>query len=245
MKAAIAAAFMLVVALSGCAHGPEINNQRAAEANAALGISYLRKGELDAALDKLQRALSYDSRNVQAHWGLALVYGRLDEPERAGQHYRRALEGSNNPLILNSYGAFLCEQGRTEDAIRYFQRALASPSYTHPEYALTNAGICLRRAGDSARAGEFLSRALDQDPEYGPALAAMARLRYAEASHFNARAFFQRLDAVGQLQDNLLLLAARNELALGDRAQAHAYMKRYNQSHPQSRWTLDNLSSND
>lgn len=247
MRFATNAALVLTLslALGACVHGPDIDAGRAADANATLGISYLRKGELDVALDKLQRALSYDEDNARAHWGLALVYAQLDEPGPAGKHYRQALETSSNPLILNSYGAFLCGQGQMEAAIGYFKRALASPRYTHPEYALTNAGICLRRAGQNERAADWLTRALRQSPEYAPALAAMARLRYADAKHFNARAFFQRLDAVGRLKDTILLLAARNELALGDRTQAYQYMQRYNQSHPGSRWTLKNLNPND
>lgn len=241
----LAGVLVLAVLLAGCVNTPAVNNERAADANAALGMSYLRKGKIELALQKFQRALSYDQDHVQAHWGLALVYARLDEPERATSHFEHALDASTNPAILNSYAAFLCEQGRTDKAIEYFKRAVASPRYTHPEYALTNAGICLRRAGDFARAADFLKRALEQVPEYAPALAAMARLYYAQAEHFNARAYFQRLKTVGQLKDQLLLLAARNALALGNRAQAYMYLQRYNQSHPHGHWTLESLNPDD
>lgn len=241
----LAVVLFLATMLGACVHGSAVNSGRAADANAALGISYLRKGELKPALKKLHRALSYDPDHVKANWGLALAFARLNEPHKAAMHFERALDGSNNPRIRNSYGAFLCGQGHVDKAIEYFQRAVASPRYTRPEYALANAGICLRRAGQVDRAARFLQRALKKDPDYAPALAAMARLQYARADHFNARAYFQRLDAVEQLKGRLLLLAARNELALGERAQAYRYMQRYNQAHPNAHWTLESLSTDD
>lgn len=240
---------MLVLALTvpmlGCVSTPQIDAERAADANAALGISYLRKGQPRKALNKLKDALSYNEDHVRANWGMALVYSNLDSPDKARSHYERALEHSDSPAIMNSYGAFLCAHGRPEPAVAYFERAVSVPTYANPAYALANAGICLRRRGQTDRAVSFLKRALKQKPSYAPALSAMARLKYANAEYFGARAYFQRLDAAKALKDEILLLAVRNELALDNQRQAHQYLYRYKAAHPQTSWTLDSLNSDE
>lgn len=244
---AIRAGFLLLtmLAVSACVTtgGGDVDAARAADANAALGISYLRDGHYQLAAEKFRQALSYQQDHANAHWGLALVYKHWGEPDRAQAHFLRALDAAPRPEIQNSYGVFLCEQGRTEQAVEYFQRAASHPGYTGAASALANAGICLRRAGQRRRAAEFLQRALAREPENKAALAAMARLRYGSGRHFNARAFFQRLDAVQGLNGRLLLLAARNELALGHREQARRYLSRYNQAHRETQWTLDELAN--
>lgn len=244
-SASLVLALLVSLTLGACASGPaaDIDDARAADANATLGINYLREGNNELALEKLQRALSFQDDHVKAHWGLALVHERLDQAEKAEDHFERALSGSSNPGILNSYGAFLCDQGRTDAAIEHFEQAADDPRYTNAASALTNAGICLRRAGRRQAAANFLKRALEKKSEYSPALAAMARLRYAGGEHLNARAFFQRHDAVEPLTGKLLLLAVRNELALGDRTAAGRYLKRYNEAHREAEWTLDELAS--
>lgn len=237
-------ALVLCLALGACAGGPDepLDEQRAADANAALGIDYMRKGNYERALSRLRRALSYDDRHVDANWALALTYGRLQEYDKADVHFRRALDGSPSAPILNSYGAFLCERGRIDDAVRYFRRAADNPRYASPADALANAGLCLTRAGRDSEGEDYFRRALEKDPEHASALERLARLEFAHGDHLRARAFLQRRAAVGPLDGELLLLAARNELALGDRREAALYLRRYNAAESRN-MTLDQLAN--
>lgn len=234
----------LGLAGAGCATGPnaDADAAQAADANADLGIDYLRKSRNEQALDKLKRALSFEPDHVRANWGLGIVYARLESFDRADTHFQRALASTDSPAILNSYGAFLCERGRVDEAISRFDRAAEHPEYTTPAVALGNAGICLVQAGRDGDAEAFLRRALDADPAYGPALAQMARIMFRRGDHMTARAFVQRREDTAELPAELLLLAARNELALGERGAAQRYLRRYNEAAPDDERTMDQLT---
>lgn len=238
-----------VFALAACAGGPEPvpDPDRAAAANAELGVRYLRDGNEAEAVKRLEKALEYDSRHVDAHWALGIAYDRLNEPEAADRHYRRAIDIQDRPEILNSYGVFLCRRERVEDALDYFERAVDDPGYPGPADALANAGLCLDRVGQPDRAERYFRRALARNERHRPSLAGLAEQRLEEGDALHARGFFQRLQAASgpdrPLTDDWLLLGARIETVLGDREAAAAYLQRYNERNPGDQRTLDDLES--
>lgn len=236
-----------VLVAAGCAGGPEPvpNPGRAAAANTGLGVDLLRDGKEAQAIKQLEKALEYDPRHVEAHWALGIAHDRLNEPEAADRHYRRAIDIQDRPEILNSYGVFLCREGRTGEALNYFERAAEDPRYPGPADALANAGRCLARVGETDRADRYFRRALARDERHRPSLAALARQSLERDDALRARGFFQRLEATASpqtpLADEWLLLGARIEAALGDRTAASAYLQRYNERNPEERRTLDEL----
>lgn len=236
-----------VLVVTGCAGGPDSDPKEVAEANADLGIEYLRNGDVARAIETLEKALRHDSRHVDAHWALAIAYARANEPGEADDHYRRAVDLQGRPEILNSYGVFLCQQGRIDEAVDYFQRVAEDPQYPGRADALANAGLCLARAGEQARAEQYFRRALERNAKHRPTLAALARQSLEQGDNLRARGFFQRLEATESpetpLADEWLLLGARIEAALGDRETAEAYLERYNDRNPGDRRTLDQLDN--
>lgn len=237
----------LALLLAGCAGGPgaDVDSQEVAEANADLGIEYLRNGDEPRAIRTLEKALRHDSGHVDAHWALAIAYARQDQPDAADRHYRRALDQKPRPEIRNSYGVFLCQQGRAREAVEHFQRVADDPKYPGPADALANAGQCLARAGEDEDAERYFRRALERNPQHRPTLAALARRNLEAGESLRARGFFQRLEATESpetpLDDEWLLLGARIEAARGDREAATAYLERYNERNPDDRRTLDQL----
>lgn len=231
--------------LAGCAGGPAPNPERAAAANADLGIEYLRDGKETEAIERLEKALEYDSRNIDARWALAIAYSRLNENREADRHYRRAIDARDRPDIRNSYAVFLCRQGRVEDALSNFEQAASDPRYPEPAAVLTNAGLCLDRAGERDRAENYFRRALALDERHRPTLAALARHRLEGGDALNARGLFQRLEAATTAQtplaDDWLLLGARIELALENETAAAEYLQRYNERNPEDPRTLEGL----
>lgn len=230
--------------VSGCAVTPQeqqIDKQAAARANARLGLDYLAKGRVEQALDRLQRALRYDSSNVLANWGLALVYQRLDQPEKARRYYNNILDGHARPAIVNTYAVLLCQQGRTEKAVEYFKRAANDHRNDSPAVALANAGLCLERAGMHETARDYYRKALSINENQPTALTQMAQIQYRQGQYLSARAFIERADAVVDLNPRLLLLAARVELALGERDAARRYLRRHNQRKPSAALTFQQL----
>ena len=218
-----------------------VDGSRAAEANANLGADFLRKNDNEQALSRFQRALDYDSDNLSANWGMAIVNDRLGETDDARRYYRKTLDLQPGPAIYNSYGVFLCRQGEVEPALKYFKRAADNPRYAGHADALANAGLCLHRAGQPDAAERYYRDALAVDDSQMTALADMARLKYEQGDYLRARAFLERADSVNTLDAEQLLLGARIELALDDRAAAGAYLERHNASAPSASLSLSQL----
>jgi type IV pilus assembly protein PilF len=234
----------MLIALAGCAVGPPstvkkedaaTQRQDAARVHTELGQKYLQQGKLEAALEKLDKALEFDPEYVDAHTVIAVLYEAINDPAKAGEHYRRAVElkpkGGNE---LNNYGWFLCRQGHYDEAQGYFDRAIADPFYKTPGIALSNSGTCLLKAGKRDEAEKKLRLALEQRPNDSEALLQLASALYQKGEYFKARAFMQRFESLGQPRADALMLGRNIELKLGNGNAARDYTHRLLQAFPDS-----------
>jgi type IV pilus assembly protein PilF len=186
-----------LVALSACANSGSMNQRASADeaavANMNLGAGYLRQGNTELAIERLQRALSQDPRLVDAHSTIAVAYDQIGKLEEAETHYRRAAQlDPDNGGAANAYAVFLCRQSRYTEAEPFFRRAADNATYTTPEVALTNAGVCARDSGQLDAAAENFRLALTRNPSYPDALLNMMELSYQSGNYLQARAFVQR-----------------------------------------------------
>jgi type IV pilus assembly protein PilF len=207
----------------------------AARVNTELGQKYMQQGKLEFALDKLNKALGYDSSYADAHTVIAVLYERIGDMKQAEEHYRRAAQiKSKGGNELNNYGAFLCKLGRYDEAAGYFERAMSDPFYSTPEVALTNAGTCMVKAGKRDAGEQALRAALDRAPNNSEALFQLASVLYEKGEYFKARAFMQRFEALGTVRPESLMLGRNIELRLGNGGAASDYTRRLLQSFPES-----------
>lgn len=233
---------VLVLLLAACSTSGSIKKESAAtqredaaRINTDLGQQYLRQGKLEMAMEKLQRALSYDPGYADAHTVIAVLYERIGDEAQAEKHYRRAAElQPRNGAALNNYGTFLCKLGRYEEAGKYFQRALADPFYKTPAVALTNAGTCQLNAGQPDAAEASLRLALQRDPQNGEALLQLAQVSYVKGDWFSARGFIQRFEAVAQPRPGALMLGRNIELKLGNAKGVSEYTRKLLRDFPDS-----------
>ncbi|MFK8015926.1 MAG: type IV pilus biogenesis/stability protein PilW [Gammaproteobacteria bacterium] len=232
---------LLSVALAGCVteggqEKPKPSAKEASSANLNLGAAYLRQGDIESAVSKLQKAVDLDDRNTQAHATLALAYERMGLDKEADTHYQRAVRNSKNDAVIeNMYGAYLCRNERFTEAQPYLLRAARNPRYRTPEAAYVNAGICAVRDQRLEEAEEFFRSALRIKPRHGDALWQMASLSYERDRDLQARAFIERLQAVTKLPSNVLLLAHRVESRLGNGKAATEYAQELMNNFPESR----------
>ncbi len=211
---------------------------RLAEVHTQLGIGYLREGKLEQAYNRLERALDADPNYSTAHNAMGLLQERLKNPRRAEEHYRRAV--SINPAdssAQNNYGGFLCRQERYEEGEARFIKVTENPLYKSPEIAYTNAGLCMRRAGNNEKAERYLRSALQINPKIPQALFAMSELSYENAQHLTARAYLQRYLEVARHTPQSLWLGVRVERELGDKNTASSYALLLKSNYPDSRET--------
>jgi type IV pilus assembly protein PilF len=194
--ASLYAAFAVLAACAGSSGSvsERASDNEAAIANMNLGAGYLRQGNLNLAIERLQRALAQDPRLVLAHSTIALAYDEAGSFPEAEEHFRRATQlDPDDGAAANAYAAFLCNrQNRWADAEPYFRRAAADKNYATPEVAMTNAGICARDAGDLEAAEEYFRTALMRNPRYADALLNMMELSYQKGDGLQTRAFIQR-----------------------------------------------------
>jgi type IV pilus assembly protein PilF len=236
---ALAAATAL---LAGCGTAGSVKSedaatqrQDAARVHTELGQKYLQQGKLELALEKLNKALSFDPDYVDAHTVIAVLYENIGDAAKAEEHYRRAAQlRPKGGSELNNYGAFLCKLGRYDEAQAHFQRAIADPFYRTPAVAMTNSGTCLLKAGRRDDAEKMLRQALELNPNDGEALFQLASVLYEKGEYFKARAFMQRFESASQPRPDALLLGRNIELRLGNGRAAGDYTRKLLQGFPES-----------
>src|SRR6185503_3225457 len=219
---ALAAAALTACVTSGGSVGEPASDNEAAIANMNLGAGYLRQGNMELAIERLQRALAQDPKLVQAHTTIALAYDLIGNLEEAESHFKRATElDSSDGSAANGYAAFLCTHGnRWAEARPYFRRAADDTKYGTPEVALTNAGVCARDAGELEAAEESFRAALMRNPRFADALLNMLELTYQRGEYLQARAFMQRYLDVRPATASVLLMCVNAERALNNAAGA-------------------------
>ncbi len=209
-----------------------------AQLHTQLGISYLTQGKLEQAYDRLKRAIDADPNFSTAHNAMALLQEQLKDPEKAEEHYLRAV--SLNPgdsAAQNNYGRFLCSQERYEESEARFLMVTKNPLYDTPEMAYTNAGVCMKRAGDLDKAEQYLRSALQANPKIPPALFAMSEVSFGKKRFLSARAYLQRYLEVAKHTPQSLWLGVRIERELGDKNTASSYAMLLKSNYPDSRET--------
>lgn len=194
--------------------------------NAKLGLGYLRQGNYDVAQTKLEKALQQDPKLAMAHHYIAELYRQTGSVQLASKHFERAVKlDPDNPLLLNNYGVFLCEQKRYKEADQYFLKIADMPAYKHPDEAYENAGLCALRIPDQALAEVYFRKALKTNPRLQNSLFQMAQLNYGTHEYLEARAFLQRFFSIAGYTPQGLWLGVRIEREMGDIAALTQYTK--------------------
>ena len=232
---------VVVIALSACSSTPDIKPDTnegpdsLAETNLKLGIGYLQQGQRDLALSKLQRAVELDPRLAKAHSALAVLYDQAGQSDLALKHAERAV--SFDPQDASShlnYGAFLCKQNQLTQADAQFQMVFKNPLNVSPEFAYENAGVCVMRVPDPAKAEQYFRNALQLNPRLPISLYQMAVLHYQTERYLPARAYLQRYSEVSQHTPQSLWLGIKVERQLGDKNTASGYALQLKSNFPDS-----------
>lgn len=130
------------------------------------------RGELADAIHLFKRSLE-TFPTAEAYTFLGWTYGMMRRYDEAIEACEAAIEV--DPTLGNPYndiGAYLIEQGRWEEGIPWFQKALAAPRYEAPQFPRFNLGRVYERQGDHRHALDYYSQALAIDPFFREAHAA-------------------------------------------------------------------------
>lgn len=233
MKFLILSLLFFLAACSSTPEKSEKSTRKAAETNTALGRNYMDRGQYEIALEKLKRAVAYDKSYAPAHTLLGVLYETIGKTEDAGKEYKLALHyDPENGSVNNNYGAFLCANGEPESADQYFLTAIEDPFYQTPAIALANAGSCALERNDLDKAETYLRQSLEYDSQLGTALLPLAEIGFRQGSYLKARAFLQRYEAQGVMNEESLSLGYQIETALGDEKSASKYKSELQKLNP-------------
>jgi type IV pilus assembly protein PilF len=236
MRLVFASLVCLVLVLAGCggaankpagepAQSARTNALERAKIHTELGVGYYEAGKLGVALEELNEAIAADKRYAPAWNARALVHMELREDDQAERDFKQALKldpaGSETK---NNYGLFLCQRNRGKEGIRYLLDAVKNPLYSTPDVAYKNAALCSLNIGDKKAAEEFFLRALRLNPNQPQSLYNMADLEYGRDRYAAAKQYMDRyMRVIPAGGPEALLLGARIERRLGDRAAMLAY----------------------
>jgi type IV pilus assembly protein PilF len=219
--------------------GPDqTQNEKASAVNVQLGIGYLQQNDFELANDKLSKALRQDPDSAPAHNAFAILQDRLLQTEKAEYHYKKATTlDPENSQAANNYGAFLCRHGRELESEKYFMQALKNPLYSTPEFAYTNAALCLLQVGEAReteKAKEYLGKAIAAKSDFGPALLSMAQLLFDQGDYAAAKFYLDRFHLVAKPTARSLWLAIRNTLQIDGQGDVTELAQRLGNEFPDS-----------
>lgn len=227
---------IVVLGVSGCSSNKAKPQPiKAANYNAQLGAEYLRKGLLNMANDKLERALEQNYRSADAHHYYALLQQKLKRNELAKKHFLIALDLKKSPELYNNYGSFLCKQKKFRSADRQFDNALSDPLYRTPEFAHANAGICASDAGNYVRAKDHFNKALARNPRFASPIMELAQLYYREGDFSRAQAYLFRYNDITGDTERSLGLCRDIHKKLGETAKAEECVSKLLSKFPHSK----------
>jgi type IV pilus assembly protein PilF len=234
----VAAAVMVAGCVSSGSSFPsdKVSMHQASEYNTQLGVAYLRQGNRDLAMQKLQKAIGQNPDNADAYLGLGLLYDSIGDTNKAEASYREALDKApDNPDVQNNYAVFLCQHGQQKKSERYFLAAAQNALYATPDAAYTNAGVCASQIPDLKTAEQYFRKALEVNPIFPDALYQMAQLSYQQKKYLQARAFIERFNSAStQPRPEVLLLGVLTERALGNLQNAATYARKLRTLFPDS-----------
>ena len=204
--------------------GEDFDQQKAAKSRVSLGLTYLKNGNFSQAKFNLDKALEFAPRSADAHYAMAYYYQAVDEIIAAEKSYQTAMElAPNNPDITNSYGAFMCGQGKYAQAKSYFLKAVNSNNYISSAETYENLALCSQSQGYQSEATEYLRSAVNHQPGRSRSLFLLTQSLVKEQRWLEAKDVLKKYEKVAQISADSLLLSSQIESALGNIASAQSY----------------------
>jgi Flp pilus assembly protein TadD len=133
-----------------------------AEIYSDLGFTMARLGKAEEARADYEKALELDPNCASAHFNLAVTFVQTGNFGEAESHYRQALPGRPTAETHNGLGYVLARQGRTDEAIAEFRKAIDVDAKFTPAY--NNLGDALATQGKFEEAEQSYRRSLAEKP---------------------------------------------------------------------------------
>jgi type IV pilus assembly protein PilF len=212
---------------NGAATPGQVNAVSAAGYNLQLGYAYMEQGNLSQAQKKLDKAQLENPADAHIRSAQGVLQERLGNDKLAESEYKTAISmAPKDPEVVNAYAVYLCHKGRTDAGVKYFDEAANNGLYSTPWAALTNAGVCLHRAGRDTEAQQRFERAITLQPSYGEAVLELSSLKLAQKDPAAAYRYVDGFLTTHTATPEILFNGWMAARALNDATNGERYAKR-------------------
>tara|TARA_B100000579_G_C22823132_1_gene851654 strand:- start:69 stop:830 length:762 start_codon:yes stop_codon:yes gene_type:complete len=187
--------FLPALFIMGCVNKSTENRQqdlkKVSALNTELGFRYMQEQEYDLANKKIEKALTANPKNPEAHNAMGLLKNVLGKPKAAESSFARAAELSDNgPAISNNYGQFLCQRGRHKEGIKHLNLAAINPLNGDRSVPHLNLGKCYKELTNYKKAEFHLKKSLSFSPKNKNALIELANIMLIQGQFAAATSYF-------------------------------------------------------
>ncbi len=216
------------------------NTAQRADVHAQLAARYMSQDNLTVSLNELNKALAIKPDHSRSNYVMAVLQTRMKNFDEADKYYKRALKfDPQNSEAAHDFGTFLCERGKSGQAMQYFKQALANPLYTGAMLTNLRAGECLiTRGNDPSGAGDYFKAVLEANPTIPLALFYMAEIKFGRGEFLSARGYIERFFSASEETPQSLLLASKIETGLNAQDVAQDYARRLKAKFPTSEQSI-------
>lgn len=195
----------------------ESPQRRRARLRLELSAAYLQDGQPQVALDEVKQAIAIDPAFSDAFNLRGLVYLRLNNAVLAADSFERALLlNPRDATVAHNLALLRCQQGRFEEAQRYFSQALVAADHASQPRNWVAQALCQANAGRPLAAEASLVHALGLDVADPTAAFHLARLLFERGEPQAARLQMLKLSGASAPNAASLWLGIRIERQLNN-----------------------------
>ncbi len=171
--------------------------EKAVESYVALGLGYLRSGDMVMARRKIERALKIDPDSAGAHNAMALFWQERGEIDLARKEFVKAvaLDDEYSPARYH-YGRFLMSQGQLQSACEHIKFATDDIDYAGRVVAHEDLGLCYGARQEWTQALDTFEKAWQLDSNSTVSSLNLTKI-YIDRKRFDlASRWYQRFESV-------------------------------------------------
>jgi protein O-GlcNAc transferase len=197
LRAVAAVALTTGIALLLACSTPTADMKREASARMQMGVTYLEQRNLPSAMRELTRAAELDPDNSEIAMTLGLAYQARGDIEKSEEFLRKAVRlNPDNAAAHNNLGNILSLQGKGDEAIREYEKAVSNILYPTPEFGYYNMGREYARRKELSKAELMYRRAIAMSPSFVDAYRGLAMVQFEQGQKKEAVRTLERLVVV-------------------------------------------------
>ena len=236
------ATLLLLSMLAGCVTEkafPELEKkppEERSKIHADLAANYLQRGQLEVAIEEINKSLEADKNNKSANYIMALIQIRLNKAEKSERYFKKAISGPDPlPNAQHDYANLLCRKAEYKKAEDLYRSLLENPLYKNRARLLANVGACFYKQEKYKEAENALRQSLRVNPNSPAALLQMTKISFVNGKTLETRGWYQRYFQLGAKGGpEILFIAYQTEKALGDKNAAASYALKLRSKYPNS-----------